>query len=235
MNRRTMAAVLTAIAILVSVGNLTVLAEENREHNIKGYIWNSMTGELQEYCDSPDEVLPPINMTEADSEPYIELLQPHGFARAFYSYSPTTYTYDYQNERFKIGSVRVDNSKNVASPAELKFVVDKSGSCSTTLTTGVSYGGETNAIFAKAQLKFNAEVASTVSWSAGMSVGTNSSVPAGQIGKVTAYVVGIYSQGTATYTVLNTTTDELRYESVGIGGLIPTTNEWNLKVEIPSK
>lgn len=233
MNKRRMITLFAAVIMMLSVINTTAFAAENSSQEIKGYIWNSNTGELREYYNSPDELFPEIVMTEADKEPYTNPVMSRGIARAFHSYSPTQYTYDYDNDRFKIGVVRVDNSKNSVTPADLKFVVDRSGSCSTTLTTGVTYGGEVEAIFSKAELKFSGEVASTVSWSAGTSVGTNSSVPAGQIGKVTAYVIGLYSQGTAKYTVLNTTTDELWYDTVGIGGLIPTTNEWNLVVEIP--
>ena len=47
-------------------------------------------------------------------------------------------------------------------------------------------------------------------------------------------VIGIYSNGKATYRMINTTTDETREEEVSLGALIPTTNEWNLVVEIPS-
>ena len=48
------------------------------------------------------------------------------------------------------------------------------------------------------------------------------------------HVIGIYSNGKATYRMINTTADETREEEVSLGALIPTTNEWNLVVEIPS-
>ena len=220
------------LLLCVSILSTTAFAAETNQ-TVSGYLWNSQTGELRAYVNSPEECLPMITMEAEDFTPYVNPVMTRGVARAFYSYEPNSYTYDYQNSRFKIGMVRVDNSGNHTTPAALVFAVDQSGSCSVTLTLGASLGGEVNAIFSKAQLTFGGEVASQVSWSQGTRVETNSSVPPGQIGRVTAYVVGIYSAGTTTYTVLNTTTDELWYDSVGIGVLIPTTNEWNLVVEIP--
>ena len=38
------------------------------------------------------------------------------------------------------------------------------------------------------------------------------------------HVTGIYSNGKATYRMINTTADETREEEVPLGALIPTTN-----------
>ena len=64
---------------------------------------------------------------------------------------------------------------------------------------------------------------------------TGTTVPAGQIGRVTGYVVGVYTAGTATYRVLNTSTDETWTETGAIGALVPTSNDWNLVIEVPCK
>lgn len=132
-----------------------------------------------------------------------------------------------------IGTVRVDNSLNQYSPASLIFVVEQSGSCSTTITMGATTGVEVDALYAKASLTFGLEVSDQVSWTEGIRIETESSVPPRQIGKVTGYVVGIYSGGTATYILENPATNKITYEYVGTGGIIPTTRNWNLVVEIP--
>lgn len=234
MGKRKLFSLVIVTILSICLFNVTASAAEIDSPAIKGYVWNPSTGQLEAYYNSPEECLPPLSMSEADTEPYINPIMPQGIARAFVSYSPTSYTYNYTNNLFKIGTVRVDNSKNTSSSANLNFTVERSGSCSITLTLGSSIGGEIDAIYAKAQSTFSAEVAAQVSWSAGTTVGTSSTVPPGKIGKVTGYVIGIYSAGTATYSRLNTTTDELTYEKVGIGALLPTTNAWNLVVEVPS-
>lgn len=198
-----------------------------------GYVYEPETGEIYPYVSSPEEILSDITLTDEDMEPYINPIMPLAYVRSFVSYSPTSYTYDYNNERFEIGSVRVDNSLNQVAEADLVFVVTQSSSCQATVTVGVEAGGEVQAAFAKAQLKFSGSVAKTVSWTAGTTVETGITVPPGMIGKITAYVIGVYSAGTATYSVLNSTTDEMYYETKGIGILIPTTNAWNFVPEIP--
>lgn len=234
MKTRRIVAMLLILVLVLPILSIASFAEADDTERIRGYLWNPQTGELKAYHTSPEEVAPPINLHDFNREPYVNPISTHGIARAFYSYSPSRYTYDYTNSRFRIGSVRVDNSGNKTSSASLQFTVKNSGSCSTTVTSGMTYGGEVQAIYAKASLEFSGSVAATVSWSSGTDVGTASSVPPGQIGKITAYVVGLYSQGTATYTLLNTSTDEIRYDSVGIGAIIPTTQAWNLVVEIPA-
>lgn len=134
-----------------------------------------------------------------DLEPAINPVAPIGFSRSCISYSPNTYTYDYNNARFKIGSCRVDNTANQIREADLIFIVNQSSSVGIVLTLGASYGGETNAVFAKVSAKYKAEVATSVSWTRGTQVQTGTTVPAGQIGRVTGYVVGVYTAGTATY------------------------------------
>lgn len=205
------------------------------EQEVKGYILNTETGSLQEYYNTPEESLSDIsaNETEEVSMTKDSAIMPRAFTRVFHSYLPNTYSYDYDNSLFKIGMVRVDNSKNNYTSASLVFTVERSGSCSSTVTVGTTVGGEIDAIYAKAKVEFSGEVANQVTWSAGTRVETGSSVPPGQKGKVTAYVVGVYSGGTAKYIIENLATNSVTYEQVGIGALIPCTREWNLVVEIP--
>ena len=229
---RVLICLVMAGAVFFAVGT-TAFAAESSAREVKGYIWNPQTDELCAYHSVPDAGVLEFKTTEGSDDADALPMLPRGFIRTFHSYSPSTYTYKYDSELFKIGFVRVDNSHNSSEPADLTFTVQNSGSCSTTITSGYAIGGELDAIYYKATLEFSGEVANQVSWSRGMSVGTSTSVPPGQIGKITAYVVGIYSGGTATYAVENTATNQMRYEYVGIGALIPTTNAWNLVVEIP--
>lgn len=219
--------------VLIGLLGTSVFAAEGND--IGGYVYNTETGELQAYKESPDEVLPEIQITEEDMEPYtVEGPATRSIGRGFISYSPSTYTYEYENPQYKIGKIRVDNSDNKYSPADLVFTVEKSSSCSVEVSIYGEVGGEAGVIFAKAEAKFGGEVAFNVSWTKGTSVSTNTQVPPGKIGSVTGYVIGIYSQGTAVYRMINTSTDETWDETVGLGALIPTTNDWNLVVEIPS-
>ena len=166
-------------------------------------------------------------MNEEDYAPYVyPVTLRRGYARTFVSYSPTTYTYKYDDPQFKIGMTRVDNRNN-STPASLNFEVTQSSHCDVEASLSVEYGGEVEAIFAKAEVKYGAEVSERVSWTRGTSVGTGVTVPAGKVGTITAYVIGIYSSGTVTYRVLNTTTGDYWDEKVGAGALIPTTNSWN--------
>lgn len=199
-----------------------------------GYIYNPETTKLAPYYETPEEVIPQREITEEDLEMYVNPITPHGFNRYCIAYSPKSYSYDYNNERFKIGVARVDNTKNKYESADLIFVATQSSSVGFTLTLGVECGGEVDAVFSKVSAKYRGEVATNVSWSAGETVQTGTKVPPGKIGRVTAYVIGVYTAGTATYRVLNTTTDEMWDEACGIGVLVPTTNAWNMVVEVPS-
>lgn len=223
------------IACIAIIGLLGIPVSATENDVAGGYVYNTETGELQAYKENPNEVLPDIQVNSEDIEPYIvNAPGTRSIGRAFISYSPRTYTYEYTNPKFKIGKIRVDNTANKYESASLVFVTENSSSCEMTYSAAMEVGGELQAIFGKASIKFGGEIARKVSWVRGTSVSTTSSVPPGEIGSVTAYVIGIYSAGTATYRMINTTTDEVWEENVGVGALIPTTNEWNLVVEIPS-
>lgn len=223
---RILVSLAVATALLFGVGT-TALAADNATSITKGYIWNSNTNHLEAYDSLEDDISVQVEEVTPAT------VTPRGIIRTFHSYSPTSYSYDYNNAKFKIGMARVDNSSNMYSPANLTFTVEKSGSCCMTTTTGETIGSEVDAIYLKAQLQYNTEVSKQVLWTKGTKVETNTSVPAGQIGRVTAYVIGIYSGGTAKYEVENTATQSLSYDYVAMGALIPTTNVWNLVVEIP--
>lgn len=230
MTKRKMNTIVLAVLLVLSIVPFSAFASSNQDDSvIGGYVYNPITGTTQTYYSSPAECLPDLSKT-CDKTPYIAA-QPRGVARAFYSYSPSTQTYDYTNSRYKIGLTRLDNSSS-AYPTSFSFRVEKSGSCGVVVTNGLTIGGETDALFAKAEAEYGNQVSRSVSWYASQSAGAETSVPAGKIGTITGYVIGVYSQGTATYTRLNTTTDELVYETVGMGGLVPTNSEWNLVVNI---
>lgn len=200
----------------------------------KGYIYNPQTQETIPYYNSPSEVLQGASVTPEDMQTTTETtVQPRGFNRVFVGYSPGSFKYDYENARYKIGVTRLDNRQS-SEPAALTFKVHQSSSCGVSITSGVEYGGEVNAVFGSVSAKYGSEVSANVSWSQGTEVSTNAKVPAGQIGRVTAYVIGVYTAGTATYRVLNTTTGEMWDETGGLGALVPTNNAWNLVVQIPS-
>ncbi len=230
MKRNIICRFLSFVCTMALLGTSALAAQ-----NPKGYLYDQETGELNPYYSTPEEVMPQEKNTAEDLELTINPVAPIGFNRYCISYSPNTYTYDYNNERFKIGSCRVDNTKNQISDADLIFEVNQSSSVGIVLTLGASYGGETDAVFAKVSAKYKAEVATSVSWTQGTKVQTGATVPAGQIGRVTGYIVGVYTAGTATYRVLNTSTDESWTEPGAIGVLVPTSNDWNLVIEIPCK
>lgn len=208
----------------------SAVSTEQNDAIVGGYVYNPITGTTQIYYSSPAECLPDLPETCLDKTPYIAP-QTRGVARSFYSYSPSSQKYDYANSRYKIGLTRLDNSSSSV-PTSFSFRVEKSGSCGVVVTEGLTIGGETDALFAKVKAEYGSQISRSVSWTASQSAGAETTVPAGKIGTITGYVIGVYSQGTATYTRLNTTTDELVYETMGMGGLVPTNNEWNLVVSI---
>lgn len=126
---------------------------------------------------------------------------------------------------------RLDNRENPKTSSNLYAEVTYSGSTSAALTLGAAYGGEVNAIVAKVQGQVTGSAAMSVSWTKGVRYSANTTVPSGKVGYVWAYVVAVYSNGTAVYNVLDTSTDQIWSESKGIGGLVPTHNI-NLKVQI---
>ena len=230
MKRNIVCRFLSFVCVMALLGTNALAAE-----NPKGYIYDQETGKLDPYYSTPEEVMPQEEITAEDLEPAINPVVPIGFSRSCISYSPNTYTYDYNNARFKIGSCRVDNTANQIREADLIFIVNQSSSVGIVLTLGASYGGETNAVFAKVSAKYKAEVATSVSWTRATQEQTGTTLPAGQIGRVTGYVVGVYTAGPATYRVLNTSTDETWTETGAIGALVPTSNDWNLVIEVPCK
>lgn len=182
-------------------------------------------------------------LTELDANSPVELIvdsieppiSPQASVRSFHSFTFGEYARDYENELFKIGEVRIDNSHNQYTSASGVFAVNQSGSCGITITLGMSYGGEVDAIFAHAEFQFHGEVAEEVSWTVGEYAEGSITVPPGKIGKITAYIIGMYYGGTATYAVENLATGTVRYENRSIGALIPTKNSWNFVVEIPAE
>lgn len=231
MRKRKMSVMLFAMLLLVSIVPYSASAASTQNDSIiGGYVYNPITGTTQVYYNSPAECLPDLPETCLDKTPYIAP-QTRGVARSFYSYSPSSQKYDYANSRYKIGLTRLDNSSS-SSPTTFSFRVEKSGSCGVVVTEGLTIGGETDALFAKVKAEYGSQISRSVSWYASQSAGAETTVPAGKVGTITGYVIGVYSQGTATYTRLNTTTDELVYETIGMGGLVPTNNEWNLVVKI---
>lgn len=239
MRKRNAYFILSLLLILCFLMAPTALATSESTLEPIGYIYNPDTGALKPYYFSPQECLPVLaqpeqTMTDSHTAIPIPDYMPRAIIRTFHSYSPTSYTYSYNNSRFKIGFSRVDNTRS-SQPTDLIFKVEKSGSCSMAITSGITIGGEMDAIYAKAKAEFGAEVTTQISWTSGQSSSTGSKVPAGQIGKVTAYVVGMYSNGTARYTLENPATGTIQYENVGIGAIIPTTNGWNFVIEIPSE
>ena len=107
MKKQKRLALFTAIIIIASVLQVPVLAEQE----VKGYILNTETGCLQEYYTTPEESISDIsaNETEEVSMTKDSAVMPRAFTRVFQSYSPNTYSYDYDNALFKIVMVRVDN------------------------------------------------------------------------------------------------------------------------------
>lgn len=150
---------------------------------------------------------------------------PRAFVWAFSSYSPSSYTTDY--EYIKIGSGRADNLGGLT-PMKLVATVSYTSSTSATLTSGSTVGGEVDAIIAKVKAEVSVTASATVSWTMGISYQAQADTPPGMVGYLDVFVPGIYTSGTAFYNVLDTSNDTLLTESRGIGGRVPD-NTLNFK------
>lgn len=146
------------------------------------------------------------------------------------SYNQDSYTYDWTYQ--DIGVNRVDNTDNLYTEAELYVELSETCEVGTTLMTGTLIGGEVEMVVAKVKAEVTATASSTVSRAKGTIFGSNTKVPPGKIGIMYVYVPAVYSQGTMTYTILDTSNDSIWTESRGIGMKIPFDNGLNTDIDI---
>ena len=119
------------------------------------------------------------------------------------------------------------------SSATLIFTADITSTFELSGTTGFEVSAEKQAILAKVQGTASISGTASRSWNKGTKYGTESTVPAGKIGKITAYIPATTSKGDAVYKVYNTSTSGYYYENRSRGAIVPAKNAWNFVVEIP--
>lgn len=136
------------------------------------------------------------------------------------------------NESREIAYNRVDNRGNPYAEADLYCEVATSGTVGASITTGMSVGGELDAIVAKVKTEVNVSATLSASYTSGYRCGSSTKVPPTKVGYMWLYVVGYYSNGTSTYRVLDTSTDQIRTVQQGSGALVPRANSFNYKIEI---
>lgn len=88
------------LLLCVSILSTTAFAAETNQ-TVSGYLWNSQTGELRAYVNSPEECLPMITMEAEDFTPYVNPVMTRGVARE---------TYESQNETSMIGRASVNHA-----------------------------------------------------------------------------------------------------------------------------
>lgn len=164
------------------------------------YEYNTLTGES-----SP---IDPIDYTIVEEPQSETIYYPQYLAWTFVSYSQNSYTPN--NEYREIASNRVDNRGNPYAEADLFCKVATSGTVEASMTTGMSVGGELDAIVAKVKTDVNVSATLSASYTSGYRCGSSTKVPPTKVGYMWLYVVGYYSNGTSTYQILDTSTDQLR-------------------------
>jgi len=145
---------------------------------------------------------------------------------SFVGYSPNSYTRDY--EFLKIGAGRADNRGGVT-PMKLIALVSYTSSTTAAITQGATVGGEVDAAVAKVRAEYTATASLSVSWTMGTTYQAQSDTPPGMVGYMDVFVPGIYTLGTATYKVLDTSNEKITTVNRGIGVRVPD-NMLNFKV-----
>lgn len=233
--KRTVIAFLLSSSMLFMSAAPSFAAERRQAENAKGYIWDQSTGKVITYDPSTFQSAVTTSLTlnekETENRSKPSIVTPDSLMPVFDHYSENSETLNWKQEY--VGVTRVDNSKSSA-PADIIFQAVSSGSFSISGTVGVETSTELNAILNKVKVTASISGTSSRSWSTGSTYGTKSVVPAGKIGKITAYIPGTASNGYAVYKVYNTTDDTYFIDNRPRGAIVPAQNAWNFVVEIPS-
>jgi hypothetical protein len=234
--------ILTAVMVLGSTG-FAFADQTTNPPSSSGYIWDQRTGVSTPYniskfkntvsTTTPAEVLDQIqNTTTPDSSGSSTDIHVSAIAMpVFDHYSETSSIVNYKLKY--VGVTRVDNSGNKYSSASLIYTATVSSSWSISGTTGAEVQAELTAIVAKVKVSSSVSGTASRSWSKGTTYGTSTTVPAGKIGKVEAYIPGTTSKGNAVYKVYNTSDSTYYYENRSRGAVVPSSSGWNFVVTVP--
>ncbi len=237
--KKTLTVILMIVLVFSSM--VPVLAKSQSEKGTSiGIIWDEETGKTTYYdLDNPLKDKP-IHLDKQPSNEDIENAKKKKSDISPQALMPVLIRYDQDSARINyeaeyVGFTRVDNSKNLFTPASIIFIADDTDSFSASTSATYETGLELDAIVAKVQATVTIGGTVKREWTAGHSYGAESSVPPREIGRITAYIPGTYSAGTLVYKVYNTYDDSYFIDYVDIGATVPANHAWNLKVEIPSE
>lgn len=209
---------LIALCLCLScVASATSPSDENV--TVEYSLYNPVTGECSPLY--PEAIANTNETVEAHLDEPIESNSARMLVWNFVSYSHRTATTDY--EYYQIAYTRLDN-RNSTNPSNISLTLSNSGHVDATITSGVKVGGEVSAVVGKLKEEYSVSASVSVGWTSGQTVMASSSVSPGKVGYIYVYIPGIYADGTATYTVLDTSTDTVTTVTQGLGALVPDGN-----------
>lgn len=224
-------------AFLFSISTPALAKSQDQKESSIGIIWNEETGESQYYSLSNppkiDPILDPLPSKkdlEKSKSTKTSVVTPQSLLPVLVRYDQNSATLDWE-EKY-VGVTRVDNSDNLYTSAKLIFMATESDSWEYAGTTSLETSAELELILSKVQATVTVSGTASRSWTKGYTYGTETEVPPGKIGTVTAYIPGTSSSGYAVYKVYNTYDDTYFYDYRARGAIIPAKNAWNMKVKI---
>ena len=197
-----------------------------------GFIWNEDTNEAEYYgieelmeMEETEEIIDQIEQDiQNNQDNDAPTIKPRAELKTFLRYDQKSTSRD--NKAKYVGSARVDN-RNGSQSATISFTATNSGTWTVGVSGNLSGKTEINAVVAKVDATVSIGGTVSRSWSSGRTYGSSSTVPAGSVLTLEAYMVGTYTSGDLVYSVYDTYDGKTYTYRYPVGTAVPSKNDWN--------